>query len=140
MGVIHGGLVIEQAAERIRFERVALGVADTAGGVLAWQNPEDAAIIVLRLALDITTKTTGACTLDCGPAANGTTLNATLIDGLDANAATGVFDNIEDAGATGKSTAKLAANGGGTDWVTGSKASGAAAGLVGYAYIYYLVI
>ena len=140
MGVIHGGLVIEQAAERIRFERVALGVADTAGGVLAWQNPEDAAIIVLRLALDITTKTTAACTLDFGPAANGTTLNATLIDGLDANAATGVFDNIENAGGTGKSTAKLAANGGATDWVTGSKASGAAAGLVGYAYIYYLVI
>ncbi len=140
MGIIHRGNVIEQAAERIRFARVALAALDTAGGVLAWQNPEANAIIVLRVALDITTKTTGACTLDFGPAADGTTLNATLIDGLDGNAATGVFDNIENQGSTGKSTAKLAANGGATDFITGSKASGAAAGLVGNAYIYYLVI
>jgi hypothetical protein len=140
MGVIHGGYVIAQAAERIRFARVALAAADTAGGVLAWQNPEDQAIVVLRLVLNVTTKTSGACTLDFGPAANGTTSNALLIDGLDGNAATGVFDNIENGGSTGISTAKLAENGGATDYITGSKATGNAAGLVGYAYIYYLVV
>jgi hypothetical protein len=140
MGIIHGGLVIEQAAERIRFARVALGVADTAGGVFAWQNPEEAAIIVLRCALDVTTRADAACTLDVGPAASGTTSNALLLQALDVRTAAGVFDNIEDQGGTGKSTAKLAANGGATDWVTASKASGAAAGIVGFAYIYYLVI
>ncbi len=140
MGVIHGGTVIAQAAERIRFARVALGVADTAGGVLAWQNPEDGAIVVLRVIFNVTTKTSAGCTLDVGPAANGTTSADTLMTALDVGAAIGVFDNIENAGGSGKSTARLDENGGTTDYVTASMASGAAAGLVGYAYIYYLVI
>jgi hypothetical protein len=44
-----------------------------------------------------------------------------------------VKDNLGDAGTNGKTRQKLAAG----KWVTGSVASGAAAGLVGFAYIHY---
>lgn len=139
MGVIHGGTVIEGAAQRIRRASGALGEADTGGGVVSWQNPEDVAIIVTRLVLDITTKATAACTLDAGPGATATTVSDTLIDGLDANAAAGVFDSIEDQGTNGKSTARLDENGGTTDYLTVSKKTGAAAGIVGSYHIFYIL-
>ena len=139
MGVIHGGTVIEGAAQRIRRASGALGSADTGGGVVSWQNPEDVAIIVTRLVLDITTKSTAACTLDAGPGATATTVADTLIDGLDANAAAGVFDNIEDQGTNGKSTARLDEAGGTTDYLTVSKKTGAAAGIVGNYHIFYIL-
>lgn len=117
--------------------RVALGVADTGGGVLSWANPEATAILVERIILDVTTVATAACTLDVGSTAtSATTLSDTLIDGLDVNAAIGVFDNLGNAGTNGKTRQKVAVG----KWVTASKASGAAAGLAGFAYIHYVVI
>jgi len=117
--------------------RVALAAVDTAGGVFSFQNPHAEPILVTKLILDVTTESTGACTLDCGPAANATTLNDTLIDA--ANVATaGVFDNIDDQGTNGLATVKVAENGGAADFVTGSVASGASAGIVGFAYIEYI--
>lgn len=117
--------------------KVALTALDTGGGIFSWKNDEEgAAIIVTRLLLDITTKTTGACTLDAGTtAASATTVSDNLIDGLDINAATGQFDNLGNAGTNGKTRQKLADDG----WVTGSMKTGAAAGLVGSVYIEYLV-
>ena len=47
--------------------KVSLGSGDGAGGILAWQNPENSAVVVVRLVIDRTTKTTGACTADFGP-------------------------------------------------------------------------
>ena len=125
-------------ADRIeKVAKIALAAVDTGGGVFAWQNDENASIIVTGLVLNVTTKTTGACTLDCGTtAASATTKIDNLIDGLDVNAATGVFDNITDKGDSGKSRQLLAAG----KWVTGSVASGASAGIVGFAYIRYIVI
>ena len=125
-------------ADRIvKVAKVALGVVDTGGGIFAWQNPEGASIIIQRILLDITTKATAACTLDVGTTAtNATTSSDNLIDGVDAHTATGVFDNIDDKGLNGKSKQKLAAG----KWVTASKASGSAAGIVGFAYIEYVVI
>jgi hypothetical protein len=117
--------------------KVALGALDAGGGVLAWANPESTSIIVTRLVLDITTKATGACTLDAGTtASSATTVVDTLIDGVDAGTAIGTFDNISDASTNGKSRQKLATG----KWVTVSMKTGAAAGIVGFAYIHYNTI
>jgi len=125
-------------ADRIeKVAKIALAAVDTGGGVFAWQNDEGASIIVTGLVLDVTTASTGACTLDCGTTAtSATTKIDNLIDGLDVNAAAGVFDNITDKGTNGVSRQKLAS----AKWVTGSVASGASAGIVGFAYIRYIVI
>ena len=128
------------ASDRIaKVAKVALGAADTGGGVLSWKNEEGAAIIIRRILLDVTTKATGACTIDVGTTdASATTSSDNLLDGLDINTSTGVFDNLNDTdnGTNGKLLQKLADG----KWVTGSKASGAAAGTVGFAYIEYVII
>ena len=121
----------------VKCAKVALATSDAAGGVVAWQNPESNAIVITRVVVDLTTKATAACTVDIGSAANATTSADNLLDGLDVNAATGVFDNIADKGTNGKEKQRLDAKGGTTDHVTASKATGAAAGLVGNAYIFY---
>jgi hypothetical protein len=113
---------------------VNLAALDTAGGVLSLANPEGADLIVTRLVLDVTTKSTGACTVDAGVAANGTTSNDTLIDGLDVGTAAGTFDNIENQGTNGLALVKWTSS----KYLTISKASGAAAGLVGKAYIQWV--
>lgn len=110
--------------------KVALNAVDTAGGVFSFS--AGVAVLVTRVVLDITTASTGACTIDVGVAANATTLNDTLIDGQSL-AAIAVLDNIENQGTNGVATRKLGA----TQFVTGSVASGASAGVAGFAYIYY---
>jgi hypothetical protein len=150
MSVISGGVVIEGGQPRLpatdasntssrgtTVARVALAALDTGGGVLAWANPETTAIIITRVVVDVTTKTTGACTVDVGTTAtSATTSSDTLLDGLDVGTATGTFDNITEKGTNGKSRQRLAAG----KWVTGSMASGAAAGLVGWAFISYMKV
>jgi hypothetical protein len=85
----------------------------------------------------VTTPATGACSLDIGAQATGaTTLSDNLNDGLDVHTATGVFSLADQTGANGL-TRQLLASG---KWVTGSVASGASAGIVGFAYIHYLVL
>jgi hypothetical protein len=117
--------------------RVALAALDTAGGVLSWANPETTAIIINRFTVDTTTKSTGASTVSFGTTAvSATTLSANLMDGTDLGTAAGTFDNIQNAGTLGKPLQKLAVG----KWVTGSKATGAAAGLVGFCYIEYMLI
>lgn len=121
----------------VKIARVALAALDTGGGVFAWANPEADSILITRTVLDVTTKATGACTIDVGTTAtNATTSSDNLIDGLDVGTAAGVFDSITDKGTNGKSRQKLATG----KWITGSMASGAAAGLVGYVYIHYNLI
>lgn len=115
--------------------RVALTAADTAGGVFAWANPAGASIIVTNVVLNITTATSGACTIDVGVAADATTSNDTFIDGVNANA-TGAKDIIKDAGTNGVACQQLTSS----QYITASKASGATAGLVGFAYIYWHVV
>ncbi len=115
--------------------KIPLGATDTAGGIFAWQAPANTDILVTDLTLDITTQSSGACTVDAGPAANATTLNDTLIDGVSV-AAAGQVNNHDDKGTNGKFHRRVSAAG----WITGSRASGAAAGLVGFAYITYIPI
>lgn len=125
--------LLSSADRAIKVERVALAAVNTAGGVFAWTPA--AASVVVGLYLDITTQTTGACTLDCGVAADATTLNDTLIDGVSA-AAAGVKNSTKDAGTNGVSAVHVGA----TQYITGSVASGASAGIVGFAYIHYYAV
>lgn len=121
----------------VKVARVALTALDTGGGVFAWANPEAGSIIVERVVLDVTTKSTGASTVDVGTTAtSATTSSDNLLDGVDLGTAVGTFDNLEESGTNGTSRQKLATG----KWVTGSRASGAAAGLVGFAYIHYHTI
>ncbi len=116
----------------IKVKKVALANVDTAGGVFAFS--PGVACFVERVVVNRTTASSGACTIDIGIAANATTLNDTLMDGLNANATAGISDNINDAGTNGKARQLMSA----TQYVTASVASGASAGLVGFAYIHYV--
>lgn len=114
--------------------KVALAALDAGGGVLSLANPEGVELIITRLVVDVTTKSAAACTVDAGVAANGTTSNDTLMDGVDVGTAAILADNIENQGTNGVSAKKW----GITQFLTISKATGAAAGLVGSAYIEYV--
>lgn len=118
----------------IRVVAEPLAAVGTAGGVLAWENPEADAIMVHSLILDIRTASTGASTIDAGVAADGTTLSDTLIDGGNSNAI-GVL-NSANGGTNGRMARKVAAG----EFVTISQASGDVTGLIGTAYISYSVI
>lgn len=109
------------------------------GGVVAWQNPEAGSILVLRAILNLTTVATGACTLDVGVTpTSATTTSDTLLDGVDANAAIGVFDSMDSLlDAAGNAHAQLLASG---KWVTIDEKTGDATGLVAKLYIQYVVI
>lgn len=115
-------------------ERVALAAVDTAGGFFAWL--PGFACIVGPVIVHMTTKTTGASTIDVGIAANVTTLSDTLIDGLNGTAAAGAFSSIDSKGTNGAAFRACGA----TEAVTGSIASGASAGIVGFAYIPYIKV
>jgi len=116
--------------------KVPLAAVDTAGGVLSWQNPEAQAVLITGLLLDVTNASSAACTVSFGTTAtSGTTSSANLIDTLSV-AATGTFDNVTDKGTNGKSRQKVASG----KWVTGSVATGASAGLAGFAYLEYAVV
>lgn len=120
-----------------KIAKVALaGVAGTTGGALfAWQNPENVPIIIDRLELDITTKSTGAANGSFGTAANGTTSSANLIDTYALGGTEKVVNNIDDKGANGKSVQKMTTS----QFITGT-GSATTAGLVGFVYIHYYLV
>lgn len=123
-----------QFDETINWLTASLTAADTAGGVYAIANPLKTALIIDMVILDITTASTAACTIDAGcAAANATTSNDNLIDGLDVHSATGQFQTISNGGTNGLPVRKWASD----KYFTISKASGATAGLVGKVYIRY---
>lgn len=120
----------------IKVAKVALGTGTSGGGVLAWANPEGVPVGIVNIEIYTTTKSTGASTIDVGTAANATTSSDNLIDGLDTGTAVVFADNNTDKGTNGKTRQLMSA----TQYVTASQASGAVAGLVGYAYISYVVL
>lgn len=122
----HGGVEFGVA-------KVPLGASDAAAGVFSWQNMENARIIVERVIIDVTTKSTAASTVDVGVAATEIS-NDTLLDGIDTGAAVNVFDSIKDAGTNGAGARSVAQG----SYVTATKATGAVAGLAGYAYIFWI--
>lgn len=109
------------------------------GGVVAWQVPAACAIIVDKVVLDVTTVSSGACTLDIGyTATDATTTSDTMLDGVDVNSAAAVFDSSNaalDSGANAKAQ-KCAAS----KWITIDEKTGDATGLVANLYIYYTTI
>ncbi|RLD07706.1 MAG: hypothetical protein DRI32_00445 [Chloroflexi bacterium] len=121
-------------SEQVGAYKVALADLDAGGGVLSLLNPEGADLIITKIVLDVTTPSTGACTVDAGVGAAATTVYDNLIDGLDVNAAVGVFDNIDDQGTNGQSVLRWESG----KYLTISTKTGAAADLVGNAYIGYM--
>lgn len=110
------------------------GVASMAGGgILALANPEGADLIITRVILNRTTKSSGAATADIGVAANGTTSADNLLDGVDIGATEGVEDNITDKGTNGKSRQRWGASQYVT--MTGSASSVGLAGTLSIEYI-----
>jgi len=103
----------------------------TVGGVLKLQNPEGVDLIVTRLLLDIEAAAAGV-TVDAGIDDEGDTSSDNLIDGGSV-AATGVIDNISDAGTNGKAAVL---------WPAGHHlvitASGAGATLKGTAHVQWV--
>lgn len=120
-----------KGSDAVLVEQGALAAVDTAGGVFSWVNPWSVPVMILGFTLEVTTQSTGACTLDAGVAANATTSDDTLLTGQSV-AAAGIFS------ATAK--VRLDEAGGTADTVTVSMASGATAGLVGRAYVMYVPI
>jgi len=112
----------------------SLTASDTAGAVFNWQNDQDDVVIVDAILVDVTTVATVACTLDIGyTATSAATSSDTMIDGVDVNGATGVFNHIVNNGGNGKGAVRMAKG----KWITASKKTGAAAGLVGKWYLHY---
>lgn len=114
----------------LKCKRAKLNAVDTAGGVFAVNIGKRC--VVEAVALDVRGASSGACTVDVGVAANGTTLNDTLIDGVSV-AAAGYKSTKTAPGTNGLPDRLVTA----AQYVTGSVASGASAGIVGEAYIYY---
>ena len=112
----------------------AVAAVDTAGGAFSIANPEGVDILIRRVMVHVTTVATAAGTLSVGVGTGATTSYANLIDTVDVNAATGVFDNIKSKGTNGKECQVWPA----ASFVTGSKASGALAGLVANVYLDYV--
>lgn len=125
-GTLHAGLTIR------KFPGV-LGTASTAGGgILAWQNPENSAIIIERVEIDVLTKSTGAANISVGTAANGTTSSANLIDTYAIGSTEKVVTNVDDKGTNGKAVQKQTQTQFFT--ITGSAST---VGLVCDVYLYY---
>ena len=118
------GTTVDQA-ETFAYD---LAAASGAGGVAKVQNPLGVAAIVEYLALDVTTAATGAATVDAGVDSDGTSSDDTLIDGLDVNAATGLFTSANDGGTNGASYRRIGA----TEYIVVSQASGDVTGLAGH--------
>ena len=113
-----------------------LSAVDTAGGVFAWVNPTGGHILVRHVVLNVTKASTDVCTVDVGvTGVSVATASDNLIDGVSV-AAIARLTNDESAGVNGKSFKTLAPG----KWVTGSKATGATAGIAGTYTIYYDVL
>lgn len=117
-----------------KIAKVAItGVAATTGGALfAWANPENVAIIIDRIEIDVATASSGAANGSFGVAANATTSSANLIDTYALASAAKVVNNIDDKGANGKSVQKMT-----TSQVLTGTGSATTVGLTGFVYIHY---
>ena len=104
-----------------------LTASDAAAGIFSRQNTYGSDLRAI-VTVDVTTVSTGACTIDIGTAATAISSD-NLIDGLDVNAAVGMFSSLSDAdaGTNGKAVRKWKS----TEWITASMATGATADLVG---------
>ena len=98
-------------------------------------NPFGSDVLIKDITVRVTTVSTGASTVDIGVAANATTTNDGLIDGLSL-ATLGLYTNAEDAGTNGEQTMVWGAN----QFLNVAEASGDVAGVVGKIYIGYIYL
>lgn len=111
------------------------GVAATTGGaILSLANPEGVDLIITKVVLHRTVKSTGAATADIGIGSGATTSYDTLLDGVDVGAAETASpeDNITNKGTNGLPTRKWPA----ASYLT-MTGSATTVGLVGRLYVYY---
>lgn len=106
----------------------------TGGDMLNLLNPEGDDLLITRFIIDVTTPSTGGCTVDAGVAASGTS-NDELLDGVDVNSAAILTDNI--AQAIAAAVAAAVVPWGAAEYLTVTP-SASAAGLVGTYYVEYI--
>jgi len=129
LGVPSSGSSLSNGVQRVGMSKFAgarlvgnLTASDAAAGVVSVQNTYGTDLIVERLFLDVTTATSGACTLDAGVAATAI-LASDLMSG--ANPSTVIL--LDNHTSPALSSVKWPS----TEFLTVSMASGATAGLVG---------
>jgi hypothetical protein len=114
--------------------KIPLAANDAAAGIFTWTNNEPVAVIVTKAVVDVTTGSSGACSISIGQAATAV-LSNNLVDTLSV-ATAGSFDNVTDKGTNGKTRQRVVPG----QVVTGSTASGASSGLVGNVYLDYVLV
>lgn len=102
------------------------GTSDTNGVFASLLNPLGETLIIKNCIIYLSTASTGACTVDIGVAADATTSNDSLIDGLSI-ATAGAFGGSVDGGTNGKNVKVWSA----TQYVNCADASGDPTGAVG---------
>ncbi len=114
------------------------GASGSAGVFASLANPFGADVIVTRAIFRTTVIATAAATVDIGIGADATTSNDGLMDGLDVNAALGVFDSslAANAGTNGRPSEVWATTG----FLNVAEASGNVNGLVGIVYIEAILV
>lgn len=113
------------------------GAVTTAGGIFAWRPDDQSRSHYINCGvMDVTTKSTGAATVDIGVGATATTSSDTLIDGVDVGTATIVANTQKHAGTNGMGKVKLPAG----SYITGSMASGDTTGMVATVLIEYVPV
>lgn len=114
-------------------KKIALAAVDSGGGVFSWAAPYDA--VVIRVVVVTTHVSNAACTLDVGSTTvSGTTSSANIIDGADLTTTAPATFTTDTVALDGSQDCQYVPSG---NWVTGSVASGASAGLTGSVYITY---
>lgn len=132
-----GGVAFVAGTDRITkvIEAPLVGVVATTGGAIAAvANPEGATVIITRVLIHRTTKSTGAAAGDIGVAADATTSSDTLIDGVALGATEGLEDNVTNGGTNGKARQLWGAS----QFVTVTGAADSS-GLVGSIFIEYFL-
>lgn len=107
------------------------GAAGSTGVFASKANPFGRSVIITRAVLYVTTKSTGASTMDMGVGATAATASDLLIDGVNTGAAAGVFDNITNKGTNGLSTNLWPSS----SFVTVKEDTGDVSGLVARLYL-----
>ena len=123
----------------LKVAKVALTPGAANAYAFAWQNPEDNAILITHVILDVTTAATLAAVLDVGSAATATTVSDNIMDAAALNAIA-VVDHLLVAGAGAGGVQKLTVAGGATAWITGRILTQNAPDVAGYIYIEYTEI
>jgi hypothetical protein len=111
---------------------ISQATAVATGVYKATANPFGQDLLILGATVRVTTVSTGASTVDIGVAANATTANDGLIDGLSL-ATLGLYTNAEDAGTNGEQTMVW----GSSQFLNVAEASGDVAGVVGQMIVTY---